>query len=226
MYMIYIFFTVTLNPLESSWGPNSKNDITARLHRYERCIHNNLDCLKHLNIKPVILINDQGVTSSSLDKFHNYYEGVEVLYTNTNIENDIHKGKSEFETILYGLEYFSVKDDDIVIKQTGRYLTCDQPETSFFYKHVLNNQHLFDAFGKFYNIATDEFVYNSLILGLFAMRVKYLKKFQYRIKTISSAEVEFGEYIRTYIPEERTSELEELYLEYCPANNPNKLGYA
>ena len=223
--MIYIFFTVTLKPTNRTWGPNSDTVVVDRINRYWRCIHNSMEYLKEFEIKPVILINDKDITNSPLDKLKEYYSNLDVLYTNNNIENIDNKAKCELETILYGMEYFKVKDDDIIIKQTGRYLTCD-PDPTYFYKQVVDGQNNFDCIGKFYNIATGEFIYNTLTLGLFAMRVKYLKKFQYRIVTICSAEVEFGEYIRTYIPENRTQELAQLNIEFCPANNPNILGYA
>ncbi len=223
--MIYIFFTVTIRPTNRLWGPNSKNDIHSRILRYERCIHNSLEHLKETDIKPVILINDKNITSSSLDKFKEMYSNVDVLYTNNNIENTDHKGLCELEAVLYGIDYYKLKDEDIVIKQTGRYLTCDT-NSNYFYQEVINNQNTFDCFGKFYDIATDKFISNTLVLGLFAMRVKYLKKFQYRVVSVSSAEIEFGEYAKNYIPENRIQELTTLHIEYCPANEPDKLGYA
>ena len=221
--MIYLFITATIQPVQELWGPVQYE---GRKGRYDRCISVALHSLNELNIKPVILINDNDVYESYLDKFKQEPYNVDILYTSNNPTNTTHKGKCEFDSIEYAMKYYQVKDDDIIIKQTGRYCLCE-PHENYFYSTVVQNYNNFDCFMKFMNIATNEYNPYDCVLGLYAMKGKYLKKFQYKLSSYMfnnsnlSAEVEFATYVRDYIPNDRIYEIPELFIEYSPANNPD-----
>lgn len=241
--MIYLFITVTLSPTQDSWGPV---DLYTRQGRYERCITATLNALNNLNqslsaanndlfqlnnsiIRPVILINDIGISESYLDVFKHTYD-VDIVYTSNNRLDTKHKGICELDTINYAMNLYNVQDDDIVIKQTGRYCMCDENPTHFF-SNVVTHINDYDCFIKFYNIATQEYDENDTTMGLYAMRVKYLKRFQFKhICVVSnpspqSAERELAEYIHNYIPPEKIFKVDYLYMECSPANDPDYLVY-
>ena len=86
-----------------------------------------------------------------------------VCYTKSNNAKLKNKGINEAKSLLAGLEHFQFRDDDMIIKLTGRYHFISDK----FIQLVEANQHI-DAFVK-----RDE--YGQGITGCFAMRCKYLK---------------------------------------------------
>ena len=57
-------------------------------------------------------------------------------------------------------------------------------------------------------------MYNDCVLGLFAIKCKYLKIFNYNNLNNKSPEVEFADYIRSNIDKNNILEIENLNLEY------------
>ena len=117
---------------------------------------------------------------------------IELALANTRLSN------------MAGKKY-NIADDDIVIKLTGRY--CVQSPD--FFDFVLHNQHKYDAFVKFYNVCTRKFMYNDCVLGMYAIRAKYLREFRYinGIERITSMEVQFANYVRSVCSPERICEI-------------------
>ena len=74
-----------------------------------------------------------------------------------------------------------------------------------------------DAYVKFFNVCTLEYLPNDCVLGLYAIKCKYLKKFEY--KCIKSPECEFAEYVRKL----NVKEVADLGLECCFADDLRKL---
>lgn len=227
--MIYLFISATLTPVQEMWGPM---DLERRKGRYMRCIAATLHATEHIDssvMKKVIVVNDIGVTESYMDEFKET-DCVDVLYTSSNRTDTKHKGLCEVDSIQYAMNHYNVKDDDIVIKQTGRYCLCDE-NPSHVFSNIINHMDSHDCFMKFYNIALEQYDENDTTMGLYGMRAKYLKKFQFKHQCIildpspQSAEQEFAEYIHNYIPPERIFTFGMLYLECCPANNPDTLVY-
>ena len=56
-------------------------------------------------------------------------------------------------------------------------------------------------------------MYNDAVLGLFAIKCKYLKNFYYL--TNKAPEIEFAEYVRLNIDKNNLIEIKDLNLEYC-----------
>jgi hypothetical protein len=61
------------------------------------------------------------------------------------------------------------------------------------------------------------FLENDCILGLFAIRCKYLKTFEYTEEDPKSPEVQFAEYVRENVP--NIMEIQNLGMECCFAGN-------
>ena len=66
-------------------------------------------------IKPIIVENC-GYRQTYLDNFN-----CDILYTNNNVHECIHKGYNELLDIKEVIAKYNISDDDIIIKLTGRY---------------------------------------------------------------------------------------------------------
>lgn len=213
--MIYLFITATITPARSVWGPIDTND---RKSRYDRCISATLQYIKERNlIKPVIIVNDPGMTKSFFDEYD-----CDVVYASTNNPRYHNKGVNELNAIKCAIAKYNVRDDDIIIKQTGRYCPC----SSYFYNKVTSYCGKYDAFAKFYNVCRFEYEDNDCILGLVGLKCKYFRTFEYSHDHNGfdgdSPEVEFAKHIRNNVEPARVMALGELELELNFANSPDQ----
>lgn len=179
-----------------------------RIIEYKESLKNNI-CYVSDKINPIIIENN-GRRETFLDDF-----GIDVHYTENNKKSFIHKGINELMDIKSTISAYDIKDDDIIIKLTGRYKLMDDS----FLTTVIENVESHDVFIKFFNVLTEEFMENDCILGLFAMRCKYLKNFEYDMK-LEVPETQFAEYVRK--SECRVYEMERLGL-LCKFSDTNKI---
>ena len=200
--MIYIIITASIN---------TKVGIQNETHRQKTY----MDSIQHLltlvqsdtSIKPIVVENN-GVRQTYLDKLN-----CDVVYTENNRFNFPNKGGNELLDIKHVITQYNIQDDDIVVKLTGRYKLL----TLSFIELIKNNSHRYDAFVKFFNVCTLKYMFDDCVLGLFAIRCKYLKGFNYEFK--KSPESEFANYIRNNIEQTKLMEIEKLDLECCFADN-------
>lgn len=176
--MIYLIITTCIN---NRYG---LQDEAQRKQTYLENISRTLLSVPS-SIKPIIVENN-GKRETYLDSL-----GPEVLYTNNNAETYFHKGVNEIKDVQSVIEHYQIKDDDIVIKLTGRYRVNDDT----FFQHVIQHQHEFDSFVKFYNVCTFQFMEYDCVLGMFAMKAKHVKNFNF-VNCNVSPEVEFATYAR------------------------------
>jgi len=155
-----------------------------RVNEYKESITTNLSRISD-RIKPIIIENN-GQRRTFLDEF-----GVDVHYTENNKESFKHKGINELMDIKSAISAYKLKDDDIVIKLTGRYKLIDDS----FFQTVIKHMDSHDAFIKFFNVFTEEFMENDCVLGLFAIRCKHLKTFEYDPE-LEIPETQFAEHVR------------------------------
>ncbi len=153
--------------------------------RYTESIRQTLSQLPPC-ITPIIVENN-GKRKTCLDDFH-----IPVHYTNNNMLPCFSKGGNEMLDIHSVIKEFKIQDEDIVIKITGRYFVSN----SDFFQFVIQNQDMYDSFVKFYNVSTQQYMANDCVLGLFAMRCKYLKQFRFT-NIYQSPEVQFAKYARS-----------------------------
>jgi hypothetical protein len=133
-----------------------------------------------------IIVENNGKRKTFLDDFW-----IDVHYTENNNNSFKHKGINELMDIKSVISEYNIQDDDIIIKLTGRYKILD----SSFFKIVIDNSDIYDAFMKFFNVSKEEYLKNDCILGLFAIRCKYLKEFEYDTE-LEIPETQFAEYVR------------------------------
>jgi len=200
--MIYIIITTSIN---------NKHGIRNNIHRQNRYIESINQLLRlinnDLNIKPIIVENN-GVRQTYLNNLK-----CEVCYTNNNNINYIHKGQNELLDIKEVINKYKINDDDTIIKLTGRYKILNLNFINF----IKSNFNEYDAFVKFFNVATQKYCFDDCVLGLFAIKCKYLKDFNYNFT--KSPECEFAEYVRKNIDKNKLIEIKNLYLECCFADN-------
>jgi hypothetical protein len=202
---IYIIITTSIN---NRFGII---DEEHRQNRYIESIENLLHLLKNDNyIKPIIVENN-GKRQTFLD-----YIGCDVFYTNNNSFNFSHKGVNELLDLKDVINHYNINDDDIIIKLTGRYKLLS---LSFIDK-IKENYLIYDAFVKCFNVCTLKYDKNDCVLGLFAIKCKYLKDFEYNC--IKSPECELIEYINNNL-HNKLYNMFKLDLECCFADNLQKL---
>jgi hypothetical protein len=152
----------------------------------------------------VRIVENSTQSPTFLDSF-----GIPVIYTNHSNINVRNKGITEFKDLLYTLHAQGAQPDDIVIKLTGRYCLLN----SSFIERVLQTQTEYDAWVKFYNVHARQFMDNDCILGLFAMRYRYLKRLDYsELGNVGSMEVDFATFVNRECP--RIDKAQKLGL-YC-----------
>ena len=117
---------------------------------------------------------------------------------------------------MHVINRYNIKDDDTIIKLTGRYKLLN---LNFINLVKTNNEH--DAFIKFFNVCTLQYVFDDCVLGLFAIKCKYVKEFKYSF--VKSPECEFADYIRKNINKNKLIEVHQLDLECCFADDLRKL---
>lgn len=207
--MIYLIITSSID---------NKHGLVNHEHRkkqYLTSISNTLkvienECKEH-TIKPIIVENN-GMRKTYLDDLD-----ADVLYTNHNQTKTKHKGVNELLDIQYVINHYNIQDDDIVIKLTGRYEMLNRS----FFDLVMNHQNVYDAFVKFYDVCAQKYKEYDCVLGLFAIKCKYLKEFHYECKT--GPECEFAMFVKNQIEKNKIVEVEQLNLECCFADNLRKI---
>jgi hypothetical protein len=125
---------------------------------------------------------------------------------NLNVE---FKGNHELYDIKEAIKYYNIQDDDIVIKLTGRYALLNDS----FFKFIQENENNYDAFIKFYNVCAKQFMDEDCVLGLYGIRCKYLRNFNYANR--ASSEIEFSRMVRNGIDKSRVCEVKQLSLRCC-----------
>ena len=200
--MIYIIVTASIIN-----NVGVKND-NHRKNRYIDSIKQLLELTKNDNMIKTIIVENNGVRETYLDNL-----GCDILYTNNNKIRCKHKGDNELLDIKDVINKYGIKDEDMIIKITGRYKLLSDD----FINLVKNNIDTYDAFIKFYNVAIRKYMNNDCVLGLFAIKCKYLKQFNYKFK--KSGECEFAEYVRENVDKNKIMEINKLDLECCFACN-------
>jgi len=201
--MIYIIISTSIFNIN---GGN--NDLQHRQIRYMNSLQHLLKLIQNdVSIRPIIVENN-GLGRSYLDDLK-----CDVFYTNNNQFRCKHKGVNELMDIKDVIKQYNIQDEDVIIKLTGRYKLLDLS----FINLVKKNVDTHDAFIKFFNVCTKQFMFNDCVLGLFSIKCKYIKEFNYAC--ISSPEVEFAEYVRLTVPNNKIMEVQSLNLECCFADD-------
>jgi hypothetical protein len=199
--MIYIIITCCLL--------NENNEI--RKMQYTQAITTVINyCNNKDNIK-IVLVENNGNSPSFLDNFN-----IPVLYTNTN--NTMYtknKGSKELNDVNLCIHHFGIKDDDFIVKMTGRYIITNP--CPFFEK--LNDIDKLDCIIRYGYYLEPAILYKKpdCITGLIGMRCRNVKNI------ITPKENECVEWAwaneSMLIPDEKVCILPELGIYIAPGSN-------
>jgi hypothetical protein len=198
--MIYLIITTSIS---NRFGVQDYED------RKQRYLYAITETLKHLPQEIIaIIVENNGKRETYLDTFNYHQKEVKVCYTENNKHRFKSKAANELMDIKEVIYQYGIKDDDIIIKLTGRYRVLSPK----FFNDVIENENMFDAFVKFFGSCSLKFEQYDCILGCYAMRVKYVKLFnEYSIDNYKSGEVAFARYVR--FCGARLKEMEQLDIE-------------
>lgn len=187
--MIYLIITTSIqNRILSSLNQEE------RKQQYLSSISHTLSILPK-EIKPIIVENN-GKRDTFLDHFKHYNQSVPVIYTDNNQYQFKNKGINELLDVKEVIEKIKIKDNDIVIKLTGRYLLT----SPLFLNEIIEKETKYDAFIKFYGSCSLKYEIYDCILGLYGIRAVYLKLLShYWMNLYESPEIAFAKYIRSTI---------------------------
>jgi len=172
---------------------------------YVSQIKNSISVMKDLPFE-VYLVENNGMRETVFDEL----EGLTLVYTGTNsIRSFERKGMKEFHDLFLLADTYEFDDEDIIIKLTGLYTLSD----ATFLKSVVELESQYDAFIKWYDVIHEKYVYDDCCLGLYAIRYKYLNKFNY-IEMLQHPSMEhvFAKYVREEVPANRIMEVTHLGL--------------
>jgi hypothetical protein len=182
--MIYLLITACI---QNWYGPQNAEQ------RKEEYLSAITETLIHVpsTIQPIIVENN-GSRLTYLDEFQHNGVHVPVLYTNNNKRYVSHKGMIELFDIKDVIQEYNIKDDDMIFKLTGRY-TVKSP---LFFNRVLHTTQPIDAFVKFYNVCTKQYLSYDSVLGFYACKAYLLRYWSHLTMHDTSPEVAFARHIR------------------------------
>ena len=184
--MIYLIITTCIN---NRFGVQNNN---IRKQEYLSAITESISHLP-IEINPIIVENST-VSPTYLDNFKHNGEYIPVLYTSNNNRNIKNKAAIELIDVKEAIQYFNIKDDDIVIKLTGRYIL----KSPLFLNEVIKHPEA-SAFVKFFNVDTNIFNSYDSVLGLYAVCASLLRDWSHlTMNYYPSPEIAFAYHIRLH----------------------------
>lgn len=158
--MIYAIITTSL--IEDYYDVRKKQYIYG--------IKINIENLNKIpNIK-IIIVENNGNIHSFLDDFKQ-----EVIYTDNNFIESNNKGYKELMDILEVINIKNIKDDDFIIKVTGRYIIDYESNFINCVKDLNDNIDCIIKYGSHDDRINVSRV-NDCITGLIGMRAKFIKQ--------------------------------------------------
>lgn len=182
--MIYFIVTTCLVNL-----PHYRPELNSELReeQYTNGITKLLDLTKEMDNVKIIIVENNGKRETFLDNF-----GCDVLYTNNNYPTTfINIGIKEMKDILDCIDFFKIKDDDFIVKFTGRYIIQDN---SLFMNIIKTKNNDLKAIFKF----TPDYIFT----GLIGLQCSYVKQINYDCDHFerNSIEYQWGEVISRLDP--------------------------
>ena len=143
------------------------NDSSIRKSQYINGISKLIKILD--NQYEIIIVENNGKRSTFLDTF-----GCKVFYTNNNFLTTPNRGRKELQDILDTIREFNIKDDDFIVKITGRYILHDNSEfINIVKKDIYDCIIKYGPYFKPVNYKVDD-----CITGLIGMRCSYIKEIE------------------------------------------------
>lgn len=181
-----------------------------RKEEYIKGINSIIRRCKDKNYK-LLIVENNGKRETFLDNFN-----IPVLYTNNNNLNTNNKGIKELYDILSCIDYYKIKDNDFIIKMTGRYYLEDK--SLFFDVCDTINDSKYDVVIKYGTwINPSSIKINDCITGLIGMRCKYIKQINSSLDISNAIEHEYAK-VTQKIDNNNIKIMDKLGLVYIPVS--------
>jgi len=181
-----------------------------RLARYRQAIQDTLRWIPE-DVQPIVVENNgHGPRKTGLEGFQHAGKEVPVVYTQNNERLYRNKGVNELLDLHEVIRQQGIKDDEVVIKLTGRYRML----SSKMVEVVRATSASYDVWMKFMNVCHGVYDPNDCVLGCYAMRASYLKGLSASwMNRYESPERGMARYVRTSFVTGRIAEMESLDVE-------------
>lgn len=191
--MIYLIITASLQTSHVI----TSNYTEDRLRRYHYAIQSSVSHLHDMNDLQPIIVENNGKRSTPLENIPWKSGFIPVIYTTNNDRTYHNKGVNELLDIQQVIQELGIKDDDIIIKLTGRYRLL----SSSIVDHIRNTEKNCDVWMKFYNVSSMEYDDNDCVLGLYGIRALYLQWLSWMwLNLFDSPEKGMARYVRQSVP--------------------------
>jgi hypothetical protein len=199
---MYLILTTSL--LNRAYSEYSED----RLARYRQAIQDSLRWIPD-DVQPIIVENN-GPRKTGLEEFQHAGKKVPVVYTTNNVRMYRNKGVNELMDLHEVIRQRGIKDDEVVIKLTGRYRML----SSKMVEVVRTTSASYDVWMKFMNVCHRVVDPDDCVLGCYAMRASYLKGLSASwLNRYESPERGMARYVRTAFFAKRIAEMESLDVE-------------
>lgn len=167
-----------------------------------------------LNIEnyKIIIIENNGSRRTFLDSLNCI-----VFYTNNNkLLGNVDKGYKELKDIHDCIDFYNIKDDDFIVKMTGRYILENNSE----FMNIIKNIHITKyycviKYGPYFKPV--DYKTNNCITGLIGMSCFYVKQIQYITKN-ECIETKWAD-ITYSIDDNKICLVKTLGIHICPGSN-------
>ena len=192
-----------------------QDNSTIRKQEYIKGILSLINKCSNSNIK-VIIVENNNLISSFLDDFN-----VDVNYTDTNNMPTTNYGIKEIHDVLKCIEKYNIKDDDYVIKMTGRYYLSD---TSPFFDEICKldktNYEVIIKYGWWGD--NKRIKHENCFTGLICMKAKYIKQIDIPNDIKTCIEIRWAK-VTIPLEDSKICALDKLGLYMCPKCNNNTM---
>ena len=167
--------------------------------------------IQNLNIEDckIIIIENNGVRNTILDTL-----GCEVFYTNNNFLDFNNNGYKELQDVVDCIHAYNIKDNDFIVKMTGRYILNDDSEFMYTIKNLKNYECVI-KYGSFVNPV--DYKMDDCITGLIGMSSKYVKLIEKPLLR-DCVEWKWGKVTRL-IDDTNIYKVNKLGINICPGSN-------
>jgi len=220
--MIYFIVTTCIQNYKIRGRASRETCPEDRKNQYINCINKLIDITKNIPNKKIIIIENNGKRKTFLDDISD-----DVFYTTNNKMKGWNKGRKELNDILECIKKYDIKDNDFIVKMTGRYLLDDN---SNFIKQLYNLKDV-DCICRYLLRCSAAGIYlfshknacHACFTGLIGMRCKYIKNLSYKDDNSDNSimiERKWSEQCEFVIDKNKIITPETLGINICPGGHP------
>jgi hypothetical protein len=198
--MIYFIFTTCL----------IENDYELRQLQYTKGYGMLKKSIQQYDLQDykIIIVENNGKRKTFLDEFD-----CDVYYTHNNsLQKE--KGYKELQDIFDCIKTYEIRDDDFIVKITGRYIINETCE----FMNILKNN-MYDAivrFGSYVKQAETKRI-DDCVTGLIGMKCLFVKQIEYPLSH-ECVEWKWGK-VTNHIHSDKIYIINKLDIYICPASN-------